>query len=381
MFNTKKSLIAIALTAGVTSAYAASNPALKGTKTPVINPKDIVVEHKGDTWKYTNLITGEVVTYKGDPKKYLDPKRIAPYEKEAQKKHADKGIFAWREALKNRENDYSAEVPDSIDGGNAGDAECTIPNAFAAVHIKAAQTYKAPHTYYGYGTPITEEAIKPWNIDVDAAGRGLPPKGVGMTLEDGEAVYQAYCSMCHGEFGESAKGYLPLVGDWSLVTDDDFGPAPFRSIGNYWPYLTTAFDYIRRTMPFWAPNNPAIGDAGYMGIVGFLTDANQIPVDDEGNLPSDVLGEDGIFDSEMLMKANAHMNNQKNFFCDDRPVVHQPRCMSNCPDEVVGDGKGNIHNYRGPKLLPDGTPQYNTGPDAQQRGPRYAGTGREPAEE
>lgn len=370
MFNTKKTLIAAIMAAGFVGAASAevTNPALADTKTPVINK--VIVEHKGDVWKYTNMVTGQVVTYKGDPAKYLDPARLKPLEEKAKKDGK-----TWRQALMDGDNDYSYEVDDKIDGGNAGNAECTIPNAFAQIHINAAQNYNAPHSFYKFGQPITEEAIQPWNIDVDAGGRGLPDPSVGMTVAEGEVIYQKFCAECHGEFGESAKGYLPLAGNWELKsTNDDFAPAPFRSIGNYWPYLTTAFDYIRRTMPFWAPNNPAIGDAGYMGIVGFLTYLNEIPIDSDGTQ----LEEDTFFNSELLMKANAFMPNQNNFFCDDRPVVHQVRCMSNCPDEVVGNGKGDVTKFRGPKLLPDGSPQYNTNEAAQQKGVRYAGAGREP---
>jgi len=59
------------------------------------------------------------------------------------------------------------------------------------------------------------------------------------------------------------------------------------------------------------------------------------------------------------MKQNKFMKNQGNFFCDHRPVIHNERCMKDCPDYMVGDGTGNTQNYVEARRLPDGTPQYN----------------------
>lgn len=372
MYSTKKSLPSLMAVLAVTAATVACTAEEKAPATAVATAPQTtenVVAEPVQTYEYTNLVTGEKVTYTGDPMRYLEPERV---------RNNPMGIA--RADLADPSNPYSAEVPDEQDGGLAGNTECKVPNAFAAVHINAEKNYNAEHKSYGYGTPITDAAIKPWDIDVDGSGRGLPDNSVGMTIEEGEQVYVAYCAMCHGEFGESAKGYLPLVGDWSIESlDDDFAPAPFRSIGNFWPFGTTMFDYIRRTMPFWAPNNPAIGDAGYMGIVGFLAYANEIAIDADGNTIADLdTDTETFFNAEMLMKIDAHMPARDRFFCDDRPVVQQDRCMNDCPDAVVGNGKGDVQAYRGPKILPNGQPQYNTGPDAIQKGPRYAGEGREP---
>ncbi|MBF6059087.1 MULTISPECIES: c-type cytochrome [Thiomicrorhabdus] len=254
-------------------------------------------------------------------------------------------------------NPYSFEVDDSIDGGNHGNAQCKIPAAFTEVHDSAAKHYYNDSDFvaYGFGTPIAESAVAKWNITVDGDGNGLPDPSVGMTVEEGGKVYVQFCGMCHGEFGEGAKGYLPLAVDESLVASDPYDPAPMKTVGNYWPYATTIFDYIRRTMPFWTPNAPFIGDKGYLGITGYILQSNYVPMDDEGT----ELEDDTFFNSEILMKMNKYMKNQGNFFCDHRPVIHNERCMTNCPDNEVGDGKGDIHNYRQARRLPDGTPQYN----------------------
>lgn len=253
-------------------------------------------------------------------------------------------------------NPYSFEVDDSIDGGNHGNAQCKIPLAFTEVHENVAKNYHNDnYTARGFGTPIAEAALDKWNIVVDGDGKGLPDPSVGMTVEEGAKVYVQFCAMCHGEFGEGAKGYLALAVDENLVTSDFYASAPQKAIGNYWPYATTLFDYVRRTMPFWTPNAPFIGDAGYMGMTGYILQSNYIAMDDEGTELSD----DTFFNSEVLMKMNKYMRNQGNFFCDHRPVIHNERCMSNCDDSQVGDGKGDIHNYREARKLPDGTLQYN----------------------
>jgi cytochrome c len=254
-------------------------------------------------------------------------------------------------------NPYSFEVDDSIDGGNHGNAQCKIPAAFVDVHESAAKNFydDADFVARGFGTPIAEASLEKWNITVDGDGKGLPDPKVGMTVEEGGKVYVQFCGMCHGEFGEGAKGYLPLAIEEDLVTSDFRDPAPMKAVGNYWPYAVTFFDYVRRTMPFWTPNAPYIGDAGYLGMTGYILQANYIKIDDEGN----ELEDDTFFNSEMLMKMNKYMPNQGNFFCDHRPVIHNARCMTNCGDEMVGDGKGNINNYVQARKLPDGTPQYN----------------------
>lgn len=256
-------------------------------------------------------------------------------------------------------NPYSFEVHDSIDGGPHGNMQCKIPEAFVDVWARAEENYYNDTTFvaYGFGTPIAEEALSVWKIHVDASGNGLPSLDVGMTVQQGGDMYIQFCAVCHGEFGEGARGYLPLSeGDpLPLVTSDFNDPAPIKTVGNYWPYATTLFDYNRRAMPFWTPNMPMIGDAGYMGITGYILQMNDIPLDDQGTRIED----DDFFNAEMLMQANKYMPNAGNFFCDHRPVIANDRCMSDCPDYMVGDGTGDTTSYRTANRLPDGTPQYN----------------------
>ena len=258
---------------------------------------------------------------------------------------------------RNPAHPYSSEVDDKIDGGNKGNSACKVPKAFNTVWENAERNLKSDFKAYGYGTPIAESAMKKWDIDVYPDGDGLPAKGVGMTIAEGEKVYLAYCGMCHGEFAEGAKGYLPLVGgSLDLAASDPTEPNKFRTLGNYWPYMTSMHDYIKRAMPFFAPVNDAIGDAGYLGISGFLAFAEGLTYDG-----GKTLEEGTFFDSEMLMKINKEMPNAEKFFCDDRPAVRNVRCMTNCDDSMVGDGKGNVKNYQRALVGPDGKPQYNVG--------------------
>src|SRR5262249_887141 len=100
------------------------------------------------------------------------------------------------------------------------------------------------------GTPATPEQIRGWDIDVRPDGVGLPP-GKG-TVEQGEKVYAEQCAACHGEKGQNpAKGFDRLVGGKGTLAT----AKPVQTIGSYWPYATTVFDYVNRAMPFPAPNS------------------------------------------------------------------------------------------------------------------------------
>ena len=104
-----------------------------------------------------------------------------------------------------------------------------------------------PEATYGFGQPASEEQIAGWNIDVKPSGEGLPP-GSG-TVQDGEALFARLGAACHGAKGEGTDIAPPLVGGIGSLTTDQ----PVKTIGSYWPYAPTLFDFIRRAMP---ANNP-----------------------------------------------------------------------------------------------------------------------------
>lgn len=125
---------------------------------------------------------------------------------------------------------------------------------FAACRVDARDDYlgdKNP-AHFGIGTPASAAQIAAIDIDVSPNGAGLPA-GQG-TPEGGAAVYAASCAACHGANGQGIPPFPQLVGG-PKNTDFDAVPAAPRTIGNYWPYATTLFDYIRRAMPFTAPGS------------------------------------------------------------------------------------------------------------------------------
>ena len=125
----------------------------------------------------------------------------------------------------------------------------------ATVMVKAQQT--PPR--FNIGTPATPEQIAALDIDVRPDGTGLPP-GSG-TAADGAPIYAQKCAACHGANGEGGAADVLVGAEPKDMAP--FGPAyerwrnggkdvPF-TIGNYWPYATTVFDYVRRAMPGNAP--------------------------------------------------------------------------------------------------------------------------------
>jgi mono/diheme cytochrome c family protein len=164
----------------------------------------------------------------------------------------------------------------------------------------------------GLGRLATKEEIAAWDIDVRPDGHGLPP-GKG-SVRDGEALYQERCAACHGEFGEGKDRWPALIGGIGRLTDDD----PKKGVGNYWPYATTLFDYIRRTMPF--GNAQSLTDEETYAITAYVLHLN------------DLLEADAVLDRDALLKLR--LPNAANFVPDPRPDVASPLCMKDCKDKV-----------------------------------------------
>jgi mono/diheme cytochrome c family protein len=110
----------------------------------------------------------------------------------------------------------------------------------AAIAVAPALAAEAPR----FGQPISPGDLASWDISVGPDGAGLPP-GRG-TPKEGEAVYAAKCQACHGEKGVGRPNDT-LVGGFGTIASDR--PA-VKTVGSYWPYATTLFDYIRRAMPY-----------------------------------------------------------------------------------------------------------------------------------
>lgn len=104
----------------------------------------------------------------------------------------------------------------------------------------------APATAQEFGREASPEEVALWNIDVRPDGTGLPD-GSGSAAE-GRVLYEMHCAACHGENGEGGPNDRLVGGHGTLATD-----APVKTVGSYWPYASTLYDYIRRAMPYYEP--------------------------------------------------------------------------------------------------------------------------------
>lgn len=133
----------------------------------------------------------------------------------------------------------------------------------AATSAAVAEKRLAPQL----GKPITNEQAQAWNLNVFPDGTGLPP-GRG-TASDGRVIFEAQCVSCHGEGGRGNTAE-ELIGEPLKPTKDN----PSKVIGAYWPYATTIYDFIRRSMPPTAPGSLS-SDQVY-ALVAYLLSANGI---------------------------------------------------------------------------------------------------------
>ncbi|MGC1778551.1 MAG: cytochrome c [Xanthobacteraceae bacterium] len=166
--------------------------------------------------------------------------------------------------------------------------------------------------YFGYGTSATPAEIAGWNIDVHGQdGVGLPD-GKG-TVDHGADVFAQQCAACHGTFGEGEGRYPKLMGGEGTLAGD----RPEPSVGSYWPYAPTLFDYINRAMPLSAPHSLAADDV--YATVAYILNFNNI-------VPSNF-----VADRDSLPKVK--MPNRDNFtWRDPRPDTAAKECMKDCID-------------------------------------------------
>ncbi|MCZ6871077.1 MAG: cytochrome c [Gammaproteobacteria bacterium] len=121
------------------------------------------------------------------------------------------------------------------------------------------------------GHVVGEEALEPWNVTVFPDGTGLPSGGG--SVDDGATLYDARCASCHGAKGEGALADR-LVGGWGTLQE----VSPVRTVGSFWPYATTLFDYVRRSMPYEAPKS-LTSDEVY-AITAYVLFLNEIVAED-----------------------------------------------------------------------------------------------------
>jgi cytochrome c len=142
----------------------------------------------------------------------------------------------------------------------------------------------------GLGVPATAAQVESADISIGPDGAGLPP-GSG-TPAQGEAIYGAKCLACHGPQGSGTVNDR-LVGGQGTLTSQ----APIKTVGSYWPYATTVFDYVRRAMPYPAPHS--LTDPEVYALTAYLLSLNGI------------IAKDAVMDAKTLSKIQ--MPNRGNF--------------------------------------------------------------------
>ena len=124
----------------------------------------------------------------------------------------------------------------------------TILVCAAVLFALTTLTHAADIGLLGIGDVASSAQIAGWDIDVRADGQGLPP-GRG-SVREGEKIVAEICAPCHGAKGEGTPADRLVGGSGTLATSN-----PLRTVGSYWPYASTLFDYIRRAMPFNSPQS------------------------------------------------------------------------------------------------------------------------------
>ena len=176
--------------------------------------------------------------------------------------------------------------------------------AFAGLASVMAAQAQSP---YGIGRVASPAEIAGWNIDIGRDGSGLPP-GSG-TVTHGREVFAQQCAACHGEKGEGGVGDKLTGGQGTIAT-----AKPVRTVGSYWPYAPTLFDYIRRAMPQNAPQS--LSNEDVYAVSAYVLNLN-------GLLP-----DNATLDAKSL--AAIRMPNRDKFVGDPRPDIKNPACMNGC---------------------------------------------------
>jgi S-disulfanyl-L-cysteine oxidoreductase SoxD len=188
-----------------------------------------------------------------------------------------------------------------------------------------AQGKKDAPRNYGIGHAATPEQIAGWDIDVRPDGQNAPA-GQG-SVKAGEKIYLDKCAACHGEFGESAGRWPQLAqGKGTLASND-----PVKTVGSYYPYLSSVFDYIRRAMPF--GDAQSLSNDELYAVTAYVLNLNDI-VNDKFVLSKQTWGQ-------------VKMPNQGGFFDDDRETAEKSfwnanPCMKDCRGPVKITGRAAV---------------------------------------
>jgi cytochrome c len=178
----------------------------------------------------------------------------------------------------------------------------------AALVAASALAARAQSPTYHVGRAATADEIAAIDIDVRPDGRGLLP-GHG-TAAQGQAIFAARCVRCHGATGKEGPQDV-LVGGRGTLTS----PKPLKTVGSYWPYATTVWDYVRRAMPFDRPGTLSADDV--YSVTAYVLYLNGI------------VGERDVLDEHSLPKVV--MPNRDGFVGDSRPDTGPPPTPAAAP--------------------------------------------------
>lgn len=177
----------------------------------------------------------------------------------------------------------------------------------------------------GLGREAMPEEVAAWDIDVRPDGVGLP-EGRG-TVAQGEEKFAEQCAMCHGVFGEGAGRWPVLSGGRDTLKSDN----PVKTVGSYWPYLSTVFDYVHRAMPFGYAQS--LSNNEVYALTAYILYLNDIVTDEDFELSKENF-------------LSIQMPNAEHFTEDPRPdtplVAAKDPCMTNCKSKVEITGRAQI---------------------------------------
>ncbi len=170
---------------------------------------------------------------------------------------------------------------------------------------------------FGLGRGATQNEVAAWNGDISPDGTGLPV-GSGDAI-DGEEIFSEHCAICHGDFAEGVDNWPELAGGLDTLADED----PVKTVGSYWPYLSTAWDYVKRSMPFGYAQS--LSDDDVYAIVAYILYSN------------DIIDEEFVLSNETFL--DVKMPNANGFIIDDRLTSeshfwNKKVCMSYCKSDV-----------------------------------------------
>lgn len=148
----------------------------------------------------------------------------------------------------------------------------STPRLFVAIGAACLAPLAGAQQGPGLGTEISAEDLAPWDISIETDGTGLPP-GSG-DVATGAAVYAAHCLACHGAEGAGQPNDRLVGGHGTLETLNQV-----RTIGSFWPHASTVFDYIRRAMPFAAPQS--LSDDDIYALTAYILYLNGIIDEDD----------------------------------------------------------------------------------------------------